>query len=204
MAEAEPGPKRFKSDLPRCPSHRGSAASRARQNLSAGVEEALCGVSSLLRDGAYRLQALAFVFEQGSIALPRLASFFHQQAERQEAEADAMLAYLAQRGGCYCARQIKRPGCEAVCAVFPALELLLLQLREEVSVLVELSRLAGEHGDPHAAGLVKRRFLQPRVQRVKLLGDLLASARRLGCTDQQANGFGEYLLDELQEELSSA
>lgn len=55
---AEPAEKRLKTGLPLCAAHRSSAGSRARHNLQAAVEEALCGVSSLLWDGAYRLQAL--------------------------------------------------------------------------------------------------------------------------------------------------
>lgn len=96
----------------------------------------------------------------------------------------------------------QKPGCEAVCAVIPALELLLLQLREEVDVLVELSQLARNHGDPHTASVVKSHFLTPRVDRLKLLGDLLTNARRVGCTSDQTGGFGEYILNELQEELT--
>ncbi|KAM7415305.1 hypothetical protein PAMA_019910 [Pampus argenteus] len=199
---AEPAGKRLKSSLPLCRAHRSSAGSRARHNLQAAVEEALCGVSSLLWDGAYRLQALASVFERDDVALPRVASFFHQEALKQQDEAEAMLGYLAERGGNYCGKDIQKPGCEEVCAVLPALELLLLQLKEEVGVLVELNHLAREHGDPHTASVVKSQFVAPRVDRVKLLGDLLTSARRVGCTNDQAGGFGEYILNELQDELT--
>ncbi|CAK6978269.1 ferritin light chain%2C oocyte isoform-like [Scomber scombrus] len=199
---AEPAGKKLKSSLPLCKAHRSSACSRARQNLQAAVEEALCGVSSLLWDGAYRLQALAVVFERDDLALPRVAAFFHQEALKQQDEAEAMLGYLAERGGTYCGKDIHKPDCEAISAVLPALELLLLQLKEEVCVMVELSQFAREHADPHTASVVKSHFLAPRVDRTKLLGDLLTSARRLGCSDNQAGGFGEYILNELQEELT--
>ncbi|XP_023284886.1 ferritin light chain-like [Seriola lalandi dorsalis] len=200
---AEPAGKRLKSSLPLCKTHRSSAGtSRARHNLPAAVEEALCGVSSLLLDGAYRLQALASVFERDDVALPRVASFFHQEALKQQDETEAMLGYLAERGGNYCGKDIQKPGCEAVGAVLPALELLLLQLKEEAGVLVELNQLARKHGDPHTASVVKSHFLTPRVDRLKLLGDLLTSARRTGCTSDQTGRFGEYILNELQEELS--
>lgn len=199
----EPAEKRLKSSLPLCRAHRSSAGcSRARHNLQAAVEEALCGVSSLLLDGVYRLQALASVFERDDVALPRVTSFFQQEALKQEEEAEAMLGYLAERGGSYCGKDVQKPNCEAVCAVLPALELLLLQLKEEAAVMVELSQLARNHGDPHTASIVKSDFLTPRVDRLKLLGDLLTSARRVGCTNDQTGGFGEYILNELQEELS--
>ncbi|XP_060893087.1 ferritin light chain, oocyte isoform-like [Labrus mixtus] len=200
---AEPAGKRLKSSLPLCRAHRSSGGSRARHNLQAAVEEALCGVSSLLWDGAYRLKALASVFERDDVALPWVASFFHQEALKQEEEAEAMMGYLAERGGNFCNKDIQKPGCEVVLAVLPALELLMLQLKEEADVLVALSQLARHHGDPHTASFVKSHFLSPRTDRLKLIGDLLTSARRLGCTnDQTAGGFGEYMLNELQDELT--
>ncbi|XP_062246653.1 ferritin light chain, oocyte isoform-like isoform X2 [Platichthys flesus] len=179
---AEPPGKKLRSSLPQCSAHPSSGgSSRVRQNLPAAVEEALCGVGGLMWDRAYKLQAL--------------------EALKQQAEAEAMLGYLAERGGKYCSKDIQKPGCEAVCAVLPALELLLLQLKEEAGALVELSQLAREHGDPHTASVVKSHFLAPRVDRLKLLGDLLTSARRIGCISDQTRGFGEYILNELQEEL---
>ncbi|XP_040894390.1 ferritin, heavy subunit [Toxotes jaculatrix] len=197
---AEPAGKRLKSSLPLCRAHRSSAgSSRARHNLPTAVEEALCGVSSLLWDG---VQALASVFERDDVALPRVASFFHQEAQKQQEETEAMMGYLAERGGNYCSKDIQKPGCEAVCAVLPALELLLIQLKEEAGALVDLSQMAREHGDPHTASVVKSHFLAPRMDRLKLLGDLLTSARRAGCTNDQTGRFGEYILNELQEELT--
>ncbi|XP_058501801.1 ferritin light chain, oocyte isoform-like [Solea solea] len=204
MAEAEPARKRLKSSLPVCGSHRSSAgsSSRARQNLSPAVEEAVCGVCSLLWNGAYRLQALASAFEREDIALPRVAAFFHKEAVKQQANIEDMLNYLAERGGQYCGKDIQRPNCEAICALLPALELLELQLKEEAVVLVDLSQLARKHEDPHTASVVKSHFLTPRVDRIKLLGDLLTSARQVGCTMDEKGGFGEYILNELQEEFT--
>uniref|UniRef100_A0A3P8UM07 Zgc:172145 n=1 Tax=Cynoglossus semilaevis TaxID=244447 RepID=A0A3P8UM07_CYNSE len=190
---AEPATKRLKSSLFVCRAHPSSAvSSRAKHNLPTAVEEALCGVSSLLWDGAYRLQALASVFEKDDAPLPHVAAFFHQEMVKQQAEIESLLHYLTERGGRYCGKDIKRPGCEMIQAVLPALELLQLQLKEEIGALVELSQLA----------LVKGHLLARRVDRLKLLGDLLTSARRVGCTMDQKGAFGEYILNELQEELS--
>ncbi|XP_056138210.1 LOW QUALITY PROTEIN: ferritin light chain, oocyte isoform-like [Lampris incognitus] len=200
---AEPGFKRLKTSLPVCKTHKTFAGSRVRQSLPAAVEEGVCGVAALLAERAYSLRALASIFEQDDVALPRVASFFHQESLWEQAQTEAMMDYLAQRGGQYCNKNIQRPGCEAVCGVLPALDLMLGQLKEEMAVLVELSQLARDHADPHTASVVKSRFLGPLVPRVKLLGDLLTSTRRVGCTNDRAGGFGEYLINELQEELAS-
>ncbi|KAJ0029283.1 hypothetical protein NQD34_004280 [Periophthalmus magnuspinnatus] len=197
---AEPAEKRFKSSLPRCASHR-SSRGRGVLTLQAAVEEALCGVSSLLFHGAYKLQAVASAFERDDLALPHLALFFHHMVQRQQEEAQELLRYLSQRGGTYCGPDIQRPDCEAVCSVLPALDLLGLHLREEVGVLVELSRMSRDHGDPQTHSMVQSLLLNPRVERLKQLGDLLSNARRLGCTMDTRGRFGEYLLDELQDEL---
>ncbi|XP_063762158.1 ferritin light chain, oocyte isoform-like [Eleginops maclovinus] len=148
---AEPAEKRLRSSLPRCTEHQSS--SRASRSLQAPVEEALCAVSSMLRGGGYRLQAL-------------------------------------------------KPLCEGVSSLLPALELLRLQLKEELSALLELSLLARSLGDPNTASLVKGHFLSPRVHRLKVLGDLMTSARRVGCTNEGTGGLGEFIFNELQEELS--
>ncbi|KAM3609533.1 uncharacterized protein V6R79_016462 [Siganus canaliculatus] len=196
---AEPAGKRLKSSLPLCPAppHRSSATARDTHGLQAAVEEALCGVSGLMRDGASRLQALAAVFERDGVALPRVAAFFHQEALKQEQEAEALTFYLSERRGSCCCRDVQGPACDAVGAVFPALELFLLQLKEEVAVMAELSQFARRHGDPLTASIVKTHFLSPRVERLKRLGDLLTSARRLGCTNEATGGSGEFILNEL-------
>lgn len=47
------------------------------------------------------------MFERDDVSLRRLASFFHQEALKQQVEAEAMLGYLAERGGNYCGRDIQ-------------------------------------------------------------------------------------------------
>ncbi|XP_053283415.1 LOW QUALITY PROTEIN: ferritin light chain, oocyte isoform-like [Pleuronectes platessa] len=195
---AEPPGKKLKSSLPQCRAHPSRFAYTSLFK-STRPQTFRC-VSLCVRPLFCLLQASAF--ERDDVALPRVSAFFHQEALKQQTEAEAMLGYLAERGGKYCGKDIQKPGYEAVCAVLPALELLLLQLREEAGALVELSQLAREHGDPHTASVVKSHFLAPRVDRLKLLGDLLTSARRIGCTSDQTRGFGEYILNELQEELT--
>lgn len=164
----------------------------------------MCGVTTFLLEAAYRLEALAKIFEQDDHALPRVAAFFKRESEREQERAEAMMEYLNERGGQYCSKDIQRPGCESVGAVLQALELTLAQWKEVEDVLVELVRCAKERGDAHTASVVKSRFLGPLVPRVKTLGDLVTSARKAGCAPDGTGGFGEYLFDQLQEELTSA
>ncbi|KAL0154771.1 hypothetical protein M9458_049034, partial [Cirrhinus mrigala] len=73
-----------------------------------------------------------------------------------------------------------------VCAILPAVEIMLNQWKEEMSIMLELNQLAHEYGDPHSASVIK------------------SQARRAGCTNDSTGGFGEYLIDRLQETLTNA
>ncbi|XP_060765975.1 ferritin light chain, oocyte isoform-like [Neoarius graeffei] len=201
---SEPSGKRLKMNVPKCKAHRALQSTKAKQNFPAVVEEGLCGVSTSIMRFSYRLQALAKIFEQDDLPLSRLAAFFHQESMREQAQAEAMLQYLSERGGHYCNKVIQRPCTEQVCALLPALEFMLGQWKEEMAILVELCQLAREHEDPHTNSMVKSHFLNPLVPKIKLLGDLLTNARRVGCTTDSTGRFGEYLIDQLYKELNSA
>lgn len=175
-----------------------------KQNFPRVVEESLCGVSTLLMEVSYKLEALARMFEQSNLALPRVSGYFHQESVKEQERAEVMLQYLSRRGGKYCSKNIQRPGTEQVRAVLPALEIMLNQWKEEMSVMLEINHLSHEHDDPHTASVIKSQFIEPLAQKVKLVGDLLTSARRVGCTDDSTAGFGEFLIDQLQESLTIA
>jgi len=55
---SEPTAKRIKTCLPLCKTHLSTAGSQVRQNFPTVVEESLCGVSTLLMEVSYRLEAL--------------------------------------------------------------------------------------------------------------------------------------------------
>ncbi|KAK2834358.1 hypothetical protein Q7C36_015059 [Tachysurus vachellii] len=201
---SEPVGKRLKTNVPMCKAHCALVSSKTKQNFPTAVEEGLCGVSTSLMEFAYRLEALAKIFEQEDLPLSRVAAFFYQESSREKAQAEAMLQYQSERGGQYCNKVIQKPGTEQVCALLPALELMLGQWKEEMVIMVELCQLAREHEDPHTISVVKRHFLNPVVPKIKLLGDLLTNAHKVGCTNDSTGGFGEYLIDQLYKELSSA
>lgn len=161
----------------------------------------MCEVSNFLLEVSYRLQALANIFEQSDRALPRVAAFFHRESVMEQERAEVMLQYLSQRGGTFCSKNIQKPGIEQECTVLSALEIILKQWKEEMAIMVDLNQLALNYGDPHTASIIKSRFLQPFIPKVKLVGDLLTEAHRAGCTNDSTGGFGEFLFDQLQDKL---
>uniref|UniRef100_A0A8C8SMX2 Ferritin n=1 Tax=Pelusios castaneus TaxID=367368 RepID=A0A8C8SMX2_9SAUR len=198
---AEPRLKKHRGSLPACPGHRLVAGSRVRQSFPAAVEEGLCAVTSAVLELSYRLQALGEIFDQADVALPNFSKFFQHQAEEEKEVAEALLKYLQERGGHYCPRVLQRPNCQPISTVVKALEVALVQWKKVTAYFEELYALSIENTDPHSASTIKKQFIEPKIKKIKLIGDLLTNAHRLECSRDGRGNLGDYLMERLQKEL---
>ncbi|KAM8807137.1 ferritin light chain-like [Eudromia elegans] len=198
---AEPRAKRPRGTLPACPAHRPAAGSRVRQGFPPAVEEALCGLTGALLELSYCLQALGEFFDQSHVALPNVSKFFLHQAMEEREAAEALMKYQQERGGHYCSRTIQKPNCEYAVSLMKALELAMLQWKTMTRYFEELYALSLENADPHSASTIKKQFIGPKIRKIKLMGDLLANARRLDCSQDGRSSLGDYFMDRFQKEL---
>ncbi|XP_060694460.1 ferritin light chain, oocyte isoform-like [Hemiscyllium ocellatum] len=197
----EPKGKRQKTCLPICSCHQPVSGSQVKQNYPASVEEAVCGLITLYFELSYRFQSLAEIFEQDNIALPRVSGYFRQVAEEEEQNAKTLIDYQKERGGHYCTKDIKKPRTESVQNICQALALTLRQWKTVATFLEELCTLGKSCTDPHTTSFIRKQLLAPKIQQIKVVSALITNANRLGCTDEGQVSFGEYLIDQLQEEL---
>ncbi|XP_059831690.1 ferritin light chain, oocyte isoform-like [Hypanus sabinus] len=198
---AEPKGKRLKTCLPTCTFHQPLSRSQVKQNYPLSVEEAVCGLITFFYEVSYWFQALMEIFEQDDVALPRVAAYFHKITQEEEKNAQTLLDYQTERGGHYCPKDIQKPRCLSVRNILQALELTCHQWKTTASFLEELCVLSKSLADPHTASFVKKRLLVSKIEQIKVAGDLITNANRVGCSDDGEMSFGEYLIDRLQEEL---
>lgn len=95
----------------------------------------------------------------------------------------------------------QRPNCEHISTVVKALEVALVQWKTVTGYFEELYALSIEYADPHSASTIKKQFIEPKIQKIKLMGDLLTNARRLECSHDGRGNLGDYLMERLQKEL---
>lgn len=82
-----------------------------------------------------------------------------------------------------------------------ALELAMMQWKTLTRYFEELYALSIENADPHSASTIKKQFIGPKIQKIKMMGDLLTNARRLDCSQDGRNSLGDYFMDRLQKEF---
>ncbi|XP_066467610.1 ferritin light chain-like [Tiliqua scincoides] len=200
---AEPSPKRLKSGLPLCPVHRhGRALSKlVRQSFPAVVEEGLCALTGALLEAAYVFQMLGEIFDHSDMAFPNVSKFFWDQAKQEREAAEALIQYQHSRGGLYCTKVIQRPPNILVNGVAAALEVAQVQWKTLAGYFEELYSLSIKNLDPHSASTIKKQFLAPKIQKIKLTGDLITNARRLRSAQDGRGDLENYLIDRLQKEL---
>uniref|UniRef100_A0A8V1A4Q8 Ferritin n=1 Tax=Gallus gallus TaxID=9031 RepID=A0A8V1A4Q8_CHICK len=140
-------------------------------------------------------------FDQSHVALPNVSKFFLHQALEERKAAEALMKYQQERGGHYCSKTIQKPNCDYAVGLMKALELAMVQWKTLTRYFEELYALSIENADPHSASTIKKQFIGPKIQKIKMMGDLLTNARRLDCSQDGRNSLGDYFMDRLQKEF---
>lgn len=85
--------------------------------------------------------------------------------------------------------------------VAAALEVALIQWKTLASYFEDLYALSIKNSDPHTASTIKKQFLTPKIQKIKLMGDLITNAHKLRSAPDGRGDLENYLIDRLQKEL---
>ncbi|KAM9843710.1 ferritin, middle subunit [Aulostomus maculatus] len=166
--------------------------SKVRQNYHRDCEAAINRMVNMELFASYTYTSMAFYFSRDDVALPGFYHFFKENSEEEREHAEKLLSFQNKRGGSICLQDIKKPerdewgcGIEAMqCA---------LELEKCVNqALLDLHKLASDHGDPHLCDFLESNYLNEQVEAIKKLGDYITNLTRL---DAHNNKMAEYLFD---------
>lgn len=85
--------------------------------------------------------------------------------------------------------------------VADALEVSLEQWKTLASYFEELYSLSIKNSDPHSTSTIRKQFLAPKIQKIKLMGNLITNAHMLRSGQGGKGDLENYLIDRLQKEL---
>ncbi|CAL8294479.1 unnamed protein product [Boreogadus saida] len=166
--------------------------SQIRQNFHQDCEAALNRQINLELYASYVYLSMSYYFDRDDKALPNLAKFFRSQSKEEREHAEKLMALQNQRGGRIFLQDIRKPDRDEWGSAVEALDCS-LQLEKSVNQsLLDVHKIASEHGDPHMCDFIETHYLDEQVKSIKELSDWVSNLRRMGAPE---NGMAEYLFD---------
>uniref|UniRef100_A0A3P9KIG3 Ferritin n=1 Tax=Oryzias latipes TaxID=8090 RepID=A0A3P9KIG3_ORYLA len=163
-----------------------------QQNSIGDCEAAINRQINLELYASYVYLSMAYYFERDDKHLPNFAKFFNSQSKEEQEHAEKLMSLQNKRGGRIFLQDIKKPDRDEWGSSLEALECA-LQLEKSVNQsLLDLQKLATDHGDPHMCDFIETHFLDEQVKSIKQLADWISNLRRMGAPQ---NGMAEYLFD---------
>ncbi|XP_062318612.1 ferritin, heavy polypeptide 1b [Osmerus eperlanus] len=167
-------------------------SSQVRQNFHQDCEAAINRQINLELYASYVYLSMSYYFDRDDKSLPNFAKFFSTQSKEEREHAEKLMSVQNQRGGRIFLQDIRKPERDEWGSGLEALECA-LQLEKSVNQsLLDLHKVASEHGDPHMCDFIETHYLDEQVKSIKELGDWVSNLRRMGAPQ---NGMAEYLFD---------
>uniref|UniRef100_G3NRD8 Ferritin n=1 Tax=Gasterosteus aculeatus aculeatus TaxID=481459 RepID=G3NRD8_GASAC len=157
--------------------------SQVRQNYHRDCEAAINRMVNMELSASYTYTSMAFYFSRDDVALKGFAHFFKENSDEEKEHAEKLLCFQNKRGGRIFLQDVKKPERDEWGS----------GLEKNVNqALLDLHKLASEHGDPHMCDFLETHYLNEQVEAIKKLGDHITNLTRM---DANKNKMAEYLFD---------
>jgi len=123
------------------------------------------------------------------VALKGFSKFFKKSSEEEREHAEKLMKFQNQRGGRLVLQDIKRPEKDDWGSGLDAMKAALALERNVNQSLLDLHKIAENHGDSQMQDFLEGNYLQEQVEGIKELGDYVTNLKRLG------PGHGEWHFD---------
>ncbi|CAG2111093.1 unnamed protein product [Medioppia subpectinata] len=165
------------------------ASSQPRQNFAAEVEACINKQINLELYASYCYLSMAYYFDRDDVALPGFYKFFAKQSDEERTHASRLMKYQNKRGGRIVLQSVEKPSLDDWGSGIDAMQAALNLEKTVNQSLLDLHKLAGNHGDPQMCDFLESEFLTEQVDSIKQFSDYVTNLKRVG------SGLGEYMFD---------
>jgi len=163
--------------------------SQIRQNFHQDTEALINKQINMELYASYVYKSMATYFARDDVALHGFAKRFQEASKEETEHADKLIDYQTMRGGRVVFRDIAKPNRDEWGTALEAMEAS-LELEKTVNQsLLDMHKVASEHGDNHFTSFLEGEFLKEQVEASKEISGLITKMKRAG------DGLGLHLLD---------
>ncbi|XP_037546786.1 ferritin, lower subunit-like [Nematolebias whitei] len=168
--------------------------SLVKQNFHAETEGDVNKLVNLKLNASYTYLAVGMYFDRDDVALPHFSRFFLERSEKEQEQAEKLLAYQNRRGGRILLQNITKPSREDWKCGLDAMNFSLEYQKFLNTCILDVHRRADNQKDPHLCNFLEEDLLVDSHDTIKKLGDYIGSLSRLSEPGTNAS-MGEYLFD---------
>jgi ferritin heavy chain len=164
-------------------------ASQVRQNYHSDCEAGVNKQINMELYASYVYLSMAHYFERDDVALSGFAKFFKKSSDEEREHAEKLMKFQNQRGGRIVLQDVQKPSVEEWGTGLNAIQAALDLEKTVNQALLDLHKVANEHGDANMCDFLETHYLTEQVEAIKELADHVTNLKRVG------PGLGEYLYD---------
>lgn len=170
------------------------ALTQPRQNFHADSEAGINRQINLELYASYVYQSMAMYFDRDDVAFPGFHKFFKKSSDEEREHAEKLMKYQNKRGGRIVLQVIQKPDRDEWGNCLEAMQAALALEKSVNQSLLDLHKVAGNHGDAQMTDFLEGEFLKEQVESIKQISDYVTQLKMVG------TGLGEYHFDKgLQE-----
>ncbi len=114
------------------------------------------------------------------MALPGFAKFFKKSGDEEKEHAEKLMSFQVQRGGKVVLEDIKKPAKDDWEGPLKAMQAALQLERDVNQALLDLHKIADEHGDSQMSDFIEGNYLQEQVEAIKEISGHITNIKRCG------------------------
>jgi len=164
-------------------------ASQVRQNYHSDCEAGVNKQINMELYASYVYLSMAHYFERDDVALNGFSKFFKKSSDEEREHAEKLMKFQNQRGGRIVLQDVQKPSVEEWGTGLNAIQAALDLEKTVNQALLDLHKVANEHGDANMCDFLETHYLTEQVEAIKELADHVTNLKRVG------PGMGEYLYD---------